>query len=128
MTPEELQVSLADPAGASFLAAANWVQDTLLGSLAVGLGAIAIASIGFAMLSGRIDVRRGLIIVLGCFILFGAKTIVAGLVGSVNRSDVTAPPISSPVPVFAGANASAALPPSTPSTPYDPYAGASVAR
>ena len=69
-----------DPAGSSpIIAALNWVQGTLLGNLATTAAVIAVAAVGFMMLTGRIDWRRGLTVVIGCFILFGAVSIVAGI-------------------------------------------------
>ncbi len=69
-----------DPAGSSPLVAAlNWVQGTLLGNLATTAAVIAVAACGFLMLTGRMDWRRGLTVVIGCFIIFGAVTIVAGI-------------------------------------------------
>jgi len=70
----------ADPAGSSPLVGAlNWVQGTLLGNLATTAAVIAVAACGFLMLTGRMDWRRGLTVVIGCFIIFGAVTIVAGI-------------------------------------------------
>lgn len=70
----------SDPAGSSpLIAALNWVQGTLLGNLATTAAVIAVAVVGFMMLTGRIDWRRGLTVVVGCFILFGAASIVAGI-------------------------------------------------
>jgi type IV secretion system protein VirB2 len=40
---------------------------------------IAIASVGFMMLTGRMDWRYGATVIMGCFILFGAGAIVAGI-------------------------------------------------
>jgi len=40
---------------------------------------IAIAAVGFLMLTGRINWRHGAIVIVGCFILFGAASIVAGI-------------------------------------------------
>jgi type IV secretion system protein VirB2 len=69
-----------DPAGSSpLLAALNWVQGTLLGNLATTAAVIAVAAVGFLMLTGRIDWRRGLTVVVGAFIIFGAVSIVAGI-------------------------------------------------
>ena len=69
-----------DPAGSSpIVAALNWVQGTLLGNLATTAAVIAVAAVGYLMLTGRIDWRRGLTVVIGCFILFGAVSIVAGI-------------------------------------------------
>lgn len=69
-----------DPAGSSpLIAALDWVQGTLLGNLATTAAVIAVAAVGFLMLTGRMDWRRGLTVVVGCFIIFGAAAIVAGI-------------------------------------------------
>lgn len=74
------QAQTVDPAGSSpLLAALNWVQGTLLGNIATSAAVIAIAVVGFMMLTGRIEWRRGLVVVVGAFIIFGAVTIVAGI-------------------------------------------------
>ena len=76
----QAQVVAQDPAGSSPLVAAlEWVQGTLLGNVATAAAVIAVAVVGFMMLTGRIDWRRGLTVVVGCFILFGAATIVGGI-------------------------------------------------
>lgn len=70
----------ADPAGSGpLLGALQWVQGTLLGNLATTAAVIAVAVVGFGMLTGRIEWRRGLTVVVGAFIVFGAGAIVAGL-------------------------------------------------
>jgi len=70
----------SDPAGSSpLIAALDWVQGTLLGNLATSAAVIAVAVVGFLMLTGRMDWRRGLTVVVGCFIIFGAVSIVAGI-------------------------------------------------
>ena len=69
-----------DPEGSgAIIGALNWLQGTLLGTVATVAAVIAVASIGFMMLTGRIDWRRGAIVILGCFVLFGAASIVAGI-------------------------------------------------
>jgi type IV secretion system protein VirB2 len=56
-SPAIAQDSYADPAGSSVLVSAvNWLQGTLLGTVATVVA-----------------------VILGCFILFGASTIVAGI-------------------------------------------------
>ncbi len=72
--------SAGDPAGSSpLLGALDWVQGTLLGNLATTAAVIAVAAVGFMMLTGRMDWRRGLTVVIGCFVIFGAVSIVAGI-------------------------------------------------
>jgi type IV secretion system protein VirB2 len=69
-----------DPAGSGpIVAALGWIQGTLLGNVATAVAVIAVAMIGFMMLTGRINWRIGATVIIGCFILFGAATIVAGI-------------------------------------------------
>lgn len=70
----------ADPQGSgAILGAARWIQGTLLGTFATVVAVIAVAVVGLLMLTGRINWRYGAIVILGCFILFGAASIVAGI-------------------------------------------------
>ena len=119
-----MAVSLADPTGSSvLLPAALWIQGALLGTIATVIAVIAVAAIGAMMLSGRMNVRHAAVVILGCFILFGASTIAAGIRSMLPAGEVAAaiadrpPPSAAPLP-----------PPPQPSepAPYDPYAGASV--
>lgn len=77
--PAKAQVAL-DPDGSGvIIGAVNWLQGTLLGTVATVVAVIAVACVGFMMLTGRINWRHGAVVVLGCFILFGATSIVAGI-------------------------------------------------
>jgi len=79
-TSANAQVMNQDPAGSSPLVAAmEWIQGTLLGNVATAAAVIAVAVVGFMMLTGRIEWRRGLTVVVGCFIIFGAVAIVSGI-------------------------------------------------
>src|SRR5580698_2701201 len=70
----------ADPAGSGpILAALQWIEGTLMGNVATTAAVIAVAVVGLMMLTGRIDWRRGLVVVLGAFIIFGAAAIVEGM-------------------------------------------------
>ena len=72
--------SLADPAGSGVIVSAvRWLEGTLLGTIATVVAVIAVASVGLLMLTGRINWRYGATVILGCFILFGAASIVAGI-------------------------------------------------
>ncbi|WP_242416501.1 TrbC/VirB2 family protein [Sphingomonas panni] len=74
------QDRLADPAGSGpIVGAVTWLQGTLLGTVATVIAIIAIAVVGFMMLTGRMNWRYGATVILGCFILFGAASIVAGI-------------------------------------------------
>ena len=78
--PAQAQVVTQDPAGSSPLVAAlEWVQGTLLGNVATAAAVIAVAVVGYLMLTGRMEWRRGLMVVVGAFIIFGAVSIVAGI-------------------------------------------------
>ncbi len=69
-----------DPAGSGpILSALDWIQGTLLGNVATAVAVIAVAVVGLMMLTGRIHWRFGATVILGCFVLFGATTIVAGI-------------------------------------------------
>jgi type IV secretion system protein VirB2 len=74
------QTATADPAGSSPInGALLWIQGTLLGNLATTAAVIAVAVVGLLMLTGRMDWKRGLTVILGAFIVFGAASIVAGI-------------------------------------------------
>lgn len=81
--PALAQSANLDPAGSGvILGAVNWVQGTLLGAVATAVAVIAVAGCGFMMLTGRMNWRYGGMVILGCFILFGASAIVGGIRGA----------------------------------------------
>jgi type IV secretory pathway VirB2 component (pilin) len=104
-------------------AASDWTQGALGGTLATSLCVIAIAALGLLLLAGRLPVRRGVLVVLGCFLLLGAGLLasqlqqlagnVAGAGGSGGEQVILprALPTNAPPPAS-----------------YDPYAGASLRR
>jgi type IV secretory pathway VirB2 component (pilin) len=112
---------LTDPPAHSPIAdGVTWVQGVALGTTATAIAILAIAGIGLLMLSGRLELRRGVTVVIGCFILFGVSGVAAtltGLSGINTQSNPPAPSNSGPL--------SNQLRSPTP-TAYDPYAGASV--
>ena len=68
------------PAGSGpIVAALAWLQGTLLGTVATAVAVMAVAAVGFMMLTGRMNWRFGATVIIGCFILFGAASIVAGI-------------------------------------------------
>jgi type IV secretion system protein VirB2 len=74
------QELVTDPQGSGvIIGAVRWLQGTLLGTVATVVSVIAVASVGLLMLTGRINWRFGAIVILGCFIVFGAASIVAGI-------------------------------------------------
>ncbi len=79
-TPAAAQNVGANPAGSGpLIAALEWLQGTLLGNVATTAAVIAVAVVGLMMLTGRIDWRRGVTVILGAFIIFGAVAIVSGI-------------------------------------------------
>lgn len=71
---------MVDPQGADVLVkAVSWLQATLLGTVATTIAVVAVAAVGFMMLTGRINWRHGAAVIVGCFIVFGAASIVAGI-------------------------------------------------
>lgn len=70
----------ADPQGSGpIVAALGWMQGTLLGNVATAVAVMAVAAVGFMMLTGRMNWRFGATVIVGCFVLFGAASIVSGI-------------------------------------------------
>ena len=110
--------SLTDPAGSSvLLAALAWLQATLLGTIATTIAVIAVSWVGLRMFTGHVDIRYGLTVIVGSFIIFGASTIATGIQASSDSAEIAAAPSLPP----------SAPPPALPPSPRrDPYAGASL--
>jgi type IV secretion system protein VirB2 len=69
-----------DPRGSGpIVAALNWMEGTLLGNVATAVAVMAVAAVGFMMLTGRMNWRFGATVIIGCFVLFGAASIVSGI-------------------------------------------------
>ena len=80
MTPSAAFAQGTDPAGSGpIVAALGWLQGTLLGNVATAVAVMAVAAVGFMMLTGRLNWRFGATVIIGVFILFGAASIVACL-------------------------------------------------
>lgn len=119
------QSSYADAAGPGATeSVVQWLQGTLLGTVATVAAVIAVAAVGLMMLTGRLDVRRAVRVLLGCFIIFGASTISTGIAAALSSSptdpeqDLAEPPALNPPPVTVPVNSVPAV--------TDPYAGAAV--
>lgn len=79
-TPSAAFAQAADPQGSGpIVAALGWLQGTLLGNVATAVAVMAVAAVGFMMLTGRLNWRFGATVIIGTFILFGAASIVAGI-------------------------------------------------
>jgi type IV secretory pathway VirB2 component (pilin) len=118
MNPE-----LYPPGQSAFAAAVQWLEGTLLGSVATAVAVIAVACVGLLLLSGRIDVRRGVQVIFGCFILFGASSIAAGII-EIAHGDAAAASDSAPAPPPPVYVPPAAATKPVKAVPYNPYAGA----
>lgn len=99
--------------------ALGWMTGTLLGTVATSACVLAVAFVGFQMLSGRLPVRRGLQVVVGCFLLLGAPVVAASISGLWTTSASPLPPPAAQ----ASEDPRGDLPPAG-----DPYAGASLRR
>lgn len=114
---------LSDPTRTAAIANASaWVSGVLLGPMLLAVATVSIAAVGVMMLTGRVPLQRGMIVILGCFVLFGAPVIARGLLGpavggggSLRQSSTV---MSDDAPAVVA-------PPPQP-TVYDPYAGAAV--
>lgn len=61
--------------------ALQWMQGILLGPVATSLAVMAVAGVGFMMLTGRMNWRYGGTVIIGVFIIFGAPRLVASISG-----------------------------------------------
>ena len=115
-----VQDSLFDAGGGTpIVESARWIEGVMLGEIALGVCIIAVAFIGALMLTGRLPLREGMRVVVGCFVLLGAPVIAAGFVQGGDRSGgrVSAQPPAQDLE---------AVRPPLPPADYDPYAGASL--
>jgi len=112
---------LADPAaGAPLADAAAWVVAAATGELATGAATLAVAGLGLLLLQGRLPLRRAGRALLGCFLIFGAGPVAAGLLhaaAATSEREAVADLPAAPPPRLAA--------PAQPEE-YDPYAGAAV--
>ena len=80
LSPSAAIAQTTDPQGSGpIVAALGWLQGTLLGNVATAVAVMAVAAVGFMMLTGRMNWRFGATVIIGCFILFGAGAIVSGI-------------------------------------------------
>jgi hypothetical protein len=92
----------------------------LLGTAASTVAIVAVAGVGLLLLTGRVCWRRAFSVILGCFILFSARSIAlafGGVIGTEPEQPIVAATPSQLLPSYR---------PSQPPANYDPYAGAAV--
>ena len=70
-----------DPGGNPIVDALNWMMEILLGPIATALAVMAVAGVGFMMLTGRMNWRYGGTVIIGVFIIFGAPRLVSSISG-----------------------------------------------
>lgn len=102
------------------LQSVHWIERVMLGEIALGVCGLAVAFIGALMLTGRLPLRNGSRIVVGCFVLLSAPEIAAGIMGA--GEDIV---VASTPPPSVGLQAADLRPVVTPAN-FDPYAGASL--
>lgn len=80
LTAQAASAQAADPQGSGpIVSALQWLQGTLMGNVATAIAVMAVAAVGFMMLTGRLNWRMGATVIIGCFVLFGAGAIVSGI-------------------------------------------------
>ena len=80
LAAQQAAAQTLNPQGSGpILASIQWIQGTLLGNVATSVAVVAVAVVGFMMLTGRMNWRHGVTVIIGCFVLFGAAAIVAGI-------------------------------------------------
>lgn len=101
-------------------AGSDWVSQLIGGPAATTICVIAIGFLGFMLMSGRLAVRDGLRVVIGCFVLLGAPTLALSLLHIADGAQ------SAPAVDEAIAGPPAPTPTQLAPANYDPYAGASL--
>jgi len=112
--------------GPPLLVAARWLESLLHGQLITVMAVLAVAAVGFRLLTGHLALRRAASVALGCFLLFGASAIARGIVGLTTLNSAPMPALAEPTAV-ASPHFQDPLQPLK-SDSVDPYAGASVSR
>lgn len=113
------------PGSEGLSAASQWLIELLGGQFVTTIAVLAIAFLGYEMLTGRISMSHALRVVLGCFILLGSSAIARGLIDAGHGVEKAAPvglPTSTASP--AAVNSPVYREPSGPANgnPFDPYA------
>jgi type IV secretion system protein VirB2 len=111
-------------------AAAEWVMSAASGPAVTAIMTIAVAAFAVSMLFGRLAIRQGFRLVLGCFVLAGSAEIAVSLTGAMARTGV-AEALPDPA-VFKAASLPPLGPDVAPSPPtgdpFDPYSGGKTVR
>jgi type IV secretory pathway VirB2 component (pilin) len=79
--------------GTPLVEAARWIEGSMMGNIALGLCVVAVAFIGAMMLTGQMQLREGMRVVIGCFVLLGAPVIATGSMRVGSGKDYPSPPV-----------------------------------
>ncbi|MFL0357588.1 TrbC/VirB2 family protein [Erythrobacter sp. GH1-10] len=110
---------LFEPASGSGIGSSvDWLGGALFGEVAVVLCVLAVAFVGFLLLTGRLAVREGARVMMGCILPLGAPLIAMALIENSGRGDVYEPRITQIPPPASRQDIEA--------VEYNPYAQASV--
>jgi type IV secretory pathway VirB2 component (pilin) len=113
--------------GSSLAAASIWIAELLQGRLATTIAVLAVAILGYQMITGRVSARSALQVMLGGFILFGSSAIARGLIYGAGGRGPTLNSIEFNQPTTVTAAKPVVIPPPAPqklgADPFDPYAG-----
>lgn len=105
--------------------ATSWALAFATGTLTTSLAIIAIAAIGFQMMTGHLEVMRAGRTLIGLFVVLGSATIARSLLVISSESWREAPrQIAAPL----STRSTPVAVPATQAIVYDPYAGASVPK
>ncbi|MDJ0978604.1 MAG: TrbC/VirB2 family protein [Erythrobacter sp.] len=76
IAPSAAMAQAGTGGGNPLVDALSWMQSILLGPIATSLAVMAVAGVGFMMLTGRMNWRYGGTVIVGVFIIFGAPRLV----------------------------------------------------
>ena len=99
---------------------AEWIAALLTTRLVLVMGTIAVATLGFTLLTGRVPAKRALGVLAGIAVVSSANSLARVLIGAgaTEEASLSNPPVSQ-----AGQRPTPKQPPPA---AYDPYAGAAV--
>lgn len=80
-TPSAAFAATTTGGGNPLVDALNWMMGILLGPVATAVAVMAVAGVGFMMLTGRMNWRYGGTVIIGVFIIFGAPRLVQSISG-----------------------------------------------
>lgn len=83
LMPSAAYAQATNQGGDPVTSALLWMQGILLGPIATTVAVMAVAGVGFMMLTGRMNWRYGATVIIGVFIIFGAPRLVATIGGGV---------------------------------------------